>query len=539
MGIPTYFSYIVKNHFNIIKIYNANTMQINNFYLDCNSIIYDCIRNIDFSTLVDTDINTIIKAVCRKIEEYIRILNPNNIIFIAFDGVAPVAKLEQQRSRRYKSLYQNNIAKGIFKDTKPDPWNTTAITPGTVFMNQLNSEIKKVFNNPSVYNVKQIILSTSDIHGEGEHKIFEYIRNFPEYNKNQNIVVYGLDADLIMLAINHLPVSNSIYLYRETPDYIKSINIELEPNKSYIIDIPELARIITLDMNNQVISATKELDVLEPHNRVYDYIFLCFFLGNDFMPHFPAVNIATGGIDKLLNAYKVTIGNTNDILNDGKTIYWKNVQKLVAYIALNEEEFLKAETKLRDRKSKYVLPSDTPEEQFKKFDAIPMYERTTEKYINPYKVGWQERYYQILFDIEIDDVRRKQICMNYLQGLEWTMKYYTVDCPDWRWCYKYHYPPLFIDLVKYIPYFETELVKSQPARPVNNLVQLSYVLPKQSLYLLPTNVYTALLKEHNDWYKMNCKFTWAYCRYFWEAHVDLPNIDIDELEDFINKKIKK
>jgi 5'-3' exonuclease len=40
MGIPSYFSYIVKNHANIIKKISDYTIQVNNLYLDCNSIIY-------------------------------------------------------------------------------------------------------------------------------------------------------------------------------------------------------------------------------------------------------------------------------------------------------------------------------------------------------------------------------------------------------------------------------------------------------------------------------------------------------------------
>jgi 5'-3' exoribonuclease 1 len=137
MGIPYMFSYIVKNHANIIRKFN-NTIRVNNLYMDCNSIIYDAVHNIDFSKLVESDIDTIIRAVCSKIDEYISVLKPDNTIYIAFDGVAPVAKLEQQRSRRYKSLYQNNISRSIYKDTKADPWNTTAITPGTLFMKELN-----------------------------------------------------------------------------------------------------------------------------------------------------------------------------------------------------------------------------------------------------------------------------------------------------------------------------------------------------------------------------------------------------------------
>ena len=528
MGIPAYFSYIVKNHPNIIKKLSSNTIQVNNLYLDCNSIIYDAVHNIDFTKLVESDIETIIRIVLNKIDEYIIELSPDNNIFIAFDGVAPVAKLEQQRSRRYKSLYQNSILKSIFKGDKPDPWNTTAITPGTLFMQRLNEKIRQKYKNPSDYNVKQIIISPSDICGEGEHKLFEYIRTFPEAHKNVNTVIYGLDADLIMLSINHLPISSNIFLFRETPHFIKSINAELEPNESYVIDIPELAKIITLDMNNG-----EKLTTEQQKNRVYDYIFLCFFLGNDFMPHFPSVNIRTGGVDKMLNAYKATIGGTNDNLTNGKKIFWKNVRKLVQHLADIEEDNIKMETKNRDRRSKNHIPEFTPEEKYSKFESIPTYERTIEQFINPYKPNWQLRYYKTLFDIVIDETRRKQICINYLEGLEWTMKYYTSGCSDWRWCYKYDYPPLFCDLIHYIPFFETEFIENKKPAPVTELVQLCYVLPRQSLILLPEKLYNNLITKRLHWYKSDCEFVWAYCRYFWESHVQLPHIDINELEEFV------
>ena len=530
MGIPAFFSYIVKNHANIIKKLSANTIKVDNLYLDCNSIIYDSVHNIDFTKLVESDIDTIIRSVLNKIDEYIIELKPINNIFIAFDGVAPVAKLEQQRSRRYKSLYQNNISKSIFKGAKPDPWNTTAITPGTLFMNKLNEKIRQKYRNSKNYNVNKIIISPSDIYGEGEHKLFEYIRDFPDEHKFLNTVIYGLDADLIMLSINHLPITNNIYLFRETPHFIKSINSELEPNESYVIDIPELSRIITLDMNNG-----EELTTEQHKNRIYDYIFICFFLGNDFMPHFPSVNIRTGGVDKMLNAYKATIGGTNDNLTDGKIIFWKNVRKIVQHLALAEEENFKIETKIRDRRSKNSMPDSTPEEKFNKFDSLPTYERAIEKFINPYKPNWQNRYYKSLFDIEIDETRRKQICINYLEGLEWTMKYYTTGCADWRWCYKYDYPPLFCDLIHFIPFFETEFIENKKPNPVTELVQLCYVLPRQSLIMLPEKLYNSLITKHLDWYKSDCEFVWAYCRYFWESHVQLPHIDINELEDFVYK----
>ena len=165
-----------------------------------------------------------------------------------------------------------------------------------------------------------------------------------------------------------------------------------------------------------------------------------------------------------------------------------------------------------------------------------MYERSLEKFINPYKNNWQVRYYKTLFNIDIDETRRKQICTNYLEGLEWTMKYYTTGCPDWRWCYKHNYPPLFCDLLDYIPFFETEFVERKNPNPVTELVQLCYVLPKQSLKFLPETLCQNLLKHHSDWYSNDCSFVWAYCRYFWESHVNLPHIEINELEEFVSSK---
>ena len=535
MGIPSYFSYIVKNHTIILKKIDESEIQMNNFYLDCNSIIYDCVHKIDFSNLNESEADTIIRSVCLKIDEYILQIKPNNNILIAFDGVAPVAKLEQQRSRRFKSLYQNNVSKSLFKGLKPDPWNTTAITPGTVFMSMLNEKIKQKYTDPSKYHAKNIILSLSDKYGEGEHKIFQYIRDFPEQHKEQNTVIYGLDADLIMLCINHLPISPNIFLFRETPHFIKSISSELEANESYIIDIPELARIITLDMNNG-----NELILEQQKNRIYDYIFMTFFLGNDFMPHFPSINIRTGGVDKMMNAYKATIGLTNENLTDGKTIYWKNVRKLVLFLAELEENNIKIETKSRDRREKIILPNKTPEDKLNKFNSLPTYERAIEKIINVYQEDWQVRYYKYLFDIvDVTDEVKKEICMNYLEGLEWNMKYYTSGCPDWRWKYKYNYPPLLCDLIYYIPHLKKVFIKNKKEKPVSELVQLCYVLPKQSLQMLPKQLYEKILKDHLDWYDNQSEFTWAYCKYFWECHVKMPEIEIEELEKIVKPFLER
>jgi 5'-3' exonuclease len=540
MGIPSYFSYIVKNHPKIIKKYLKNVLKVDNLYLDCNSIIYDSYSKMTFDKLTETIGISIIRQVIAKIEYYISIIEPQKTVIVAFDGVAPVAKLEQQRQRRYKSAYQNEISRQIFKKTTADPWNTAAITPGTIFMSELNTMVKNHFDTVNKSkedtSLRHILVSGSNEAGEGEHKLFDYIRKYPEKHAQENTVIYGLDADLIMLSINHLPICPTIYLFRETPHFIQSINSELEPNENYLFDIPELTNAIIGHM-----SSDEKTETPISYNKVYDYIFICFFLGNDFLPHFPALNIRTGGTDKMLNAYRATI-KPDENLTDGKTINWANVRKLISFLANLEEQYIVAEHKTRDRGetnsrhfSKNVNKTSAADDEFKKFENTPQTERELEKFINPFKPYWQQRYYRSLLGIRSDTTGQitKDVAVNYLQGLEWTMKYYTTGCVDWRWQYKYNYPPLLQDLIKHVPVFPTEFVPIKPFNPVSEITQLCFVLPRQSLHLLPGDLGKALIANFSDWYPNDCEFVWAYCRYFWESHAIMKEIDIKELEHFL------
>ena len=102
-----------------------------------------------------------------------------------------------------------------------------------------------------------------------------------------------------------------------------------------------------------------------------------------------------------------------------------------------------------------MLPTSTVKDKFNKFQSIPTKKREIEYLIDINSVGWEKRYYKYLFDIEPTKEWIQRICINYLEGLEWTMNYYTKECLDWKWFYHYKYPPLLKDLIKYIPYWET------------------------------------------------------------------------------------
>jgi 5'-3' exoribonuclease 1 len=535
MGIPSYFSYIVKNHPDIIRRFVRNGFQVHNLYLDCNSIIYDIVAKFDYTIKRDR-IKSIIGCVIAKIEDYVKDISPSESVFIAFDGVAPVAKLDQQRSRRFKSAYQNAIHRQIFGEEEKDAFNTTSITPGTAFMNDLSEDIYAHFKRHNVTGVKNIMVSCSDSSGEGEHKLFQYIRDEPMKHASENTVIYGLDADLIMLSLNHLPICPQIYLFRETPEFIKSIDSSLSPNELYVLDIAELSKNIGDNMMHKDVTPCERKRTA----LVRDYIFICFFLGNDFLPHFPALNIRTGGVNKVIDAYKETMGlSETEVLVNGDQICWNNVLKFVENLKKKELIFIQNEIKLRDSRSKHKRPSETPEQAFANFESSPTFERELEKRVNPFRSFWQKRYYDALLNMNpVDDMRIKQVSMNYLEGLEWTFKYYTKGCPNWRWTYQHNYPPLLEDLCKYVPIFNnTELVPYVEKRPVSSLTQLCYVVPLSALDLLPPKLYHALIRDKPQWYSKRASFVWAFCRYFWEAHAELPEINIDELEAFLSREL--
>ena len=573
MGIPSYFAHVLKKYPRVIKRL-AELPCINNLYLDCNGMVYDVVRQMQY-----TPENTaayeaeMLQRICDSIDACIAILRPTSSVFIAFDGVAPVAKLNQQRERRYKSWYlgemeaqrrrdHNKITqKGGQKGGRVEPpkpaWNTSSITPGTKFMNALHDKLAEYYDtaNPSALNARYnlsggagIIVSSSKEPGEGEHKLFEYIRDHAAEHADMTTVIYGLDADLIMLCMSHLHISRGIYLYRETPEFVKSINVVLDEKERYFMDIPEFAtaivqHVITLSAPNP--TAAK--------NKVMDYIFMCFMLGNDFMPHFPALNIRTTGIASLMEAYRATMGPAETIIHTTSsgeyTIHWPNYKKLVAHLAAQELTLIRKEHATRDRQARHMRDTDKEDDVMHDVLMLPMTQRDVERDINPFQPGWENRYYAALCDIQdggaIDSSAAvAALCRNYLEGMEWTFRYYTRGCVDWKWTYANHYPPLLADLVHHIPDDTTHdptnafsFLQVKPKEPIRDVVQLCYVLPRASHALLPPFVERALMRSSmKDRYTDNGShnFKWAYCKYFWECHTDLPALDLRELEQIMD-----
>jgi 5'-3' exonuclease len=595
MGIPSFFVHAVRTYKSIVKPISSLGVPVSNLYLDCNGLIYNAVRDVKLphtSANRDAYESAIISYVCDSISGYVKTVSPTHSVFIAFDGVAPSAKLNQQRERRFKTwlstaIENDHTGGGDEHPLKPhcadkvppqklrsaDVWSTACITPGTEFMNKLHTEMTRYTAAANQTAVPQYILSTSNDPGEGEHKLFEHIRANPEQHRDQVTLVYGLDADLIMLTLNHLHISSRIFLYRETPEFIRSVDSSLRPNEQYYVDIPYMAdciaRHITVstDAGNAMTKAESPIDPVVRKYLVYDYIFMFFMMGNDFMPHFPSMNIRTNGPTTVMDAYRTVFKNSHELVekqnrnssnrsfivfHDEGTrpqIDWANVRTFVEHLAASEHDRLIGEHALRNKKrgghsdwervhdmtriwgdnyeTAYELIVDKCETSEQTLH-LPATERGLEYYIDPTKPNWERRYYHALFDEPVTDKRCKAYCMNYLEGLEWTFSYYTYGCVDWKWKYEYMYPPLLQDLVRFIPTTiatataastTTVLLQTQPKSPITPIEQLQYVLPPAlQRALIPGHLHSSG-NDTDEQVKRGLVIKWAYCKYFWEAHL--------------------
>ena len=111
--------------------------------------------------------------------------------------------------------------------------------------------------------------------------------------------------------------------------------------------------------------------------------------------------------------------------------------------------------------------------------------------------------------------------------------YYSGDCVDWGWKYNYNYPPLLKDLRKFVPNWDYNFIEKKDIDPINPIVQLSYVLPLSSLPLVGNKNYHKLVNKYPEYYDNNVELEWAYCKYMWESHAILPEIEIENLNKLL------
>lgn len=74
--------------------------QFDNMYLDMNGIIHNCSHPDDSNVHFRISEEQIFRDIFHYIDTLFRLIQPTNLFFMAVDGVAPRAKMNQQRGRR-------------------------------------------------------------------------------------------------------------------------------------------------------------------------------------------------------------------------------------------------------------------------------------------------------------------------------------------------------------------------------------------------------------------------------------------------------
>lgn len=597
MGIPGFF-YWLNNTYK--QVYNRNIIQNkinfdsnNNFkteylFFDANSIIHHISSKIilENSNISNNDLEKlIISNVIFYIDTIINLIKPTKLIYISIDGVVPMGKIKQQKIRRYKTIFDKNI-KILLKDKLNVTqnynfnWSSSCISPGTEFMNKLNKEFKKYIDikKSNLHGNKvTFIYSSSNEIGEGEHKILSYIKYYIN-DINSSISIYGLDADLIFLC---LQLNNNIFILRDdTRQDIKSNTISI---------------ISVLDVKKMIIELFKNIDILKnklpdyikkkiivnninykDDKLINDFIFLCFLLGNDFIPHLLSIqlkiiknnNYLYNILDLLICIYHSSI--CNNIINN-------DIQYLVDVypnMNINFKIFLDILKNISD--IEFNIISD-----IYNFENINYYNTDNIQDINKIDnmnlnfnddkivdhLGLSDYVYKkdilVLINVNISDYNSfssnfinnyntyyfdkhniNMIIENYIEGLIWTFFYYFKDCNNWLWYYKFNSSPLLYDIIRYIDIellqkiFDKISINHYNKGIINPYEQLCIILPSNLHYMINDKYKIVIDKYLPFYYKNKIKIDFFNKNKLWQCSPIFDDFNLFDILQVLKLYIK-
>ena len=536
MGVPGFFLWLMKKYDkqfifdNLPSTPEGKELKCDYLLIDTNCLIhpmcFKVLENVNTTNILDLE-NKMIKQVIEYIEYLVDHVKPVKGTYIAIDGVAPCAKMKQQRYRRYKSISDkvlwDKIKKKYNKPVSNTIWNNSAISPGTEFMYKLHNYIINWMKN------KNVIYSSYLTPAEGEHKLLQFIRDNSNKSKYYNYVIYGLDADLIFLALTSDPKAN-IHLLRESNEILKSENIILK-----YVDIQLMRESVLYTISLYITDI-----VLDKDDVIKDFIFICYLLGNDFLPHIHSVDIYDNGLDLLIEKYSETFielymtTNYNCYLINNKNINMAFFKLFIFKLSLEEENSLKIKY---NKKKKYKhLPDDPYDKEIFKIENLVF------KINDPIQLGsdnhidWRKRYYKYYFDTDNPDEISKKIVLYYLSGLKWTTEYYFDKCPSWEWYYPFDNPPFLSDIYNFL--VDINSINFELSKPLEPYSQLLIVLPPQLNYLLPKNLRKLMIDNKSSLtylYPYEFEQDFLNKKKYWMGIPKLPSLDINDVRYYYLK----
>lgn len=502
MGIPSYYKRLIDSVTGLISYTHPG--KIDWLWMDFNCLIYHCLHKPGMKGFSNEDgidmwENRLLDEVITYTRKVVGEVKPSKGVYIAIDGVVPMAKMKQQRLRRFKSAW---LAQNVpVEDSTGEKWDTNAITPGTAFMKKLRLRLEEEGSRKGRWHI-----SSSDEPGEGEHKIMAQWRK--RAGSEENYAVYGLDADLVVLSLLTRGMNN-VWLFREEVESGVIVRTA-EGNERYTwFNINELERNIINTIGD----------------KIQDYCFAMSFLGNDFLPTSLSFKMREDGHEILLDILR----NSQERLispND------RNIDR-GAVIGLFKT--------LADEEDKRIVKSVLKKNQMAKTAReVPIGDNMWAIWKNADRVllgegrglapGWTNMY--------------KEWCsgdMNlaihtYLYGIQWNWAYYNGEDVCYNWYYPWHLPPLWKWLAaEGVVFPEYPGIVEVRGQDINPIEQLALVLPLESWNLLGRVGKERLLPVHAPWlFPKKYGFFSVGKRWFWECEPEIPVPSIRELKKIIS-----
>ena len=278
----------------------------------------------------------IFASIFNYVNKLVNLMRPRKRLIIAIDGVAPRAKMNNQRQRRYHAAKSNkSLNDFLLNELHTDPgvisFKNNSISPGTEFMFDLIDKIKfmivrKLHEDDNWKNL-EVVFSGGDVPGEGEHKIMEWIRGWKQskdYDINESHCVYSNDADLIFLSLGlHLP---KMLILREVNEWSddevnSSTSREFKETEMELLYINLIREYMNLEFRRDFSKYTHSFDI---ERIIDDFILIAFFIGNDFLHQLYCMNTKKGNFDEMIEVFKKVLPTLGGYFSDKGEINWKN-----------------------------------------------------------------------------------------------------------------------------------------------------------------------------------------------------------------------
>lgn len=554
MGIAGLLRDILKRYPSIHLAAPHPNIKIDYLFIDFNAFIYNTIHAFpkdvvyDFTKNQDTAAyeEELVKLVIKNTLELVnKVCKPSKLLYIAIDGPPPMAKMVQQRERRYKTPLMEQLFK------KDDPtkimdgakYDTTRVTPGTYLMSLLNKEFTKIVNAGKFGKIA-VVFDGSNIPGEGEHKYLKFIEEIDASPDDKFVIISG-DGDAILLSLRF--PNKSVYIMQSVPNSALEDLYPAEQQFAYL-DIKRLIDSIydfyegSPQKGGKMKLSNAEKKLIEqfkapktapaaPVNSnqrqkqkkdfLIDYVFMSFLEGNDFAKPIYFLKYSTDNMRTPLGIYRFQRKfNPNYRLisfkNGQAYINQQNFTAIIKRLATIEEEKI-AEVKQRLEKKISQPPfirnknkNKPPSLEHKMFtnqdhilhaDFVKQYDFL---FNNKSFAEFKNKYYEYFWNEPPTPENIAAICKNYLDILLFNIRYYYGTGLSWTLNYHAVAAPLPSDLATFLqknPKYYDE-VQFEEGEPVHPLVLLAYVMPPSSMKegILPKAYRDALLKKYPQYF---------------------------------------